>query len=203
MNALRDEHVRAIGRGGARPRNSQTSRNLGQTAEKRPYWPGMSSDIKSYIDSCVPCQQARPSLARPKLLSLISPSQSLQPLRSISLDLFAAAGQDWLAMVDRFMVTLGQYGSPTRQLTICFLIWKPGSRTLAGCLSSALTTDPNFVQSSPPSVRPTVSHTSWHLPTIQKAMAWVRQLSCYRNSSTNQWLIHRHVIAFTGNASPA
>ena len=36
MNALREEHIRAIGRGGARPRNTQTSRNQGQTAEKRP-----------------------------------------------------------------------------------------------------------------------------------------------------------------------
>ena len=36
MNALRDEHIRAIGRGGARPRISQTSQNPGQTAEKRP-----------------------------------------------------------------------------------------------------------------------------------------------------------------------
>ena len=36
MNALRDEHVRAIGKGGALPRNSQMSRNSSQTAEKRP-----------------------------------------------------------------------------------------------------------------------------------------------------------------------
>ena len=36
MNSLREEHVRAIGRGGAQPRNSQTSRISGQTAEKRP-----------------------------------------------------------------------------------------------------------------------------------------------------------------------
>ena len=36
MNALRDEHIRAIGRGGARKRNPQMSRNPSQTAGKRP-----------------------------------------------------------------------------------------------------------------------------------------------------------------------
>ena len=72
------------------------------TAQMLYYWPGMHSDIKSYIHACVPCQQARPSLARSKLLSPVPPSQSLQPMHSVSLDLFTAAGQDWLAMVDRF-----------------------------------------------------------------------------------------------------
>ena len=36
MNALRDEHVRAVGKGGARQRNLQTNRNRGQTSGKRP-----------------------------------------------------------------------------------------------------------------------------------------------------------------------
>ena len=36
MNALRDENIRVIGKGGARPRNSQPSRNPNQTAEKTP-----------------------------------------------------------------------------------------------------------------------------------------------------------------------
>ena len=36
MNALRDKHVRAVGKGGARPRNTQTTRNRGQTSGKRP-----------------------------------------------------------------------------------------------------------------------------------------------------------------------
>ena len=34
MNALRDEQVRAVGKGGARPKNTQTSRNRGQTSGK-------------------------------------------------------------------------------------------------------------------------------------------------------------------------
>ena len=33
------------------------------TAQQLHYWPGMRSDIKSFIDACIPCQQARPSLA--------------------------------------------------------------------------------------------------------------------------------------------
>ena len=36
MNALHDEHVRAVGKGGARLRNTQTNRNQGQTSGKRP-----------------------------------------------------------------------------------------------------------------------------------------------------------------------
>ena len=36
------------------------------------------------------------------LLPPVSPSFALQPMRRVSLDLFAAAGQDWLAMVDRY-----------------------------------------------------------------------------------------------------
>ena len=34
------------------------------TAQQLYYWPGMCLDIKSFVDACVPCQQARPSLAR-------------------------------------------------------------------------------------------------------------------------------------------
>ena len=37
-------------------------------AQQLYYWPGMRSDIKSFIDAFIPCQQARPSLARQKLL---------------------------------------------------------------------------------------------------------------------------------------
>ena len=72
------------------------------TAQQLYYWPGMPSDIKTYIDACVPCQQARPPLARQKLLPPVSPSLALHPMRSVSLDLLAAARQDWLAMVDRY-----------------------------------------------------------------------------------------------------
>ena len=36
MNALRDEHVRVVGKGGARQRYSQNNRNRGQTSGKRP-----------------------------------------------------------------------------------------------------------------------------------------------------------------------
>ena len=36
MNALRDKHIRAVGKGDARPRNTKTNRNRGQTSGKRP-----------------------------------------------------------------------------------------------------------------------------------------------------------------------
>ena len=65
------------------------------TAQQLYYWPGMHSDIKSYIDACVPCQEARPSLARQKLLPPALPSDAVQPMRYVALDLFSA-------MVDRY-----------------------------------------------------------------------------------------------------
>ena len=124
------------------------------TAQKLYYWTSMSSDIKTYIDSCVPCREACPApilhsssiighklhtlenrippfvilqihstlrgscvgsscpdidedqsspwLPRQNLLSLTLPSAVLQPMCSVSVELFSAAGQDWLAMVDRY-----------------------------------------------------------------------------------------------------
>ena len=72
------------------------------TVQQLYYWPGMRSDIKSFIDACVPCQEARPSLARQKLLPPALPSEAIQPMRCVALDLFSAAGSDWLAMVDRY-----------------------------------------------------------------------------------------------------
>ena len=33
-------------------------------AQQLYYWPSMRSEIKTYIDACIPCQQARPSLPR-------------------------------------------------------------------------------------------------------------------------------------------
>ena len=51
------------------------------TAQQLFYWPGMRSDIKSFIDACVPCQESRPSLARQKLLPPALPSDAAQPMR--------------------------------------------------------------------------------------------------------------------------
>ena len=31
------------------------------TAQQLYYWPGMRSDIKSFIEACIPCQESRPS----------------------------------------------------------------------------------------------------------------------------------------------
>ena len=61
------------------------------TAQQRYYWPSMRSDIKTYIDACIPCQQARLLQPRQKLLPPALPSQALQPMRSVSLDLFSAS----------------------------------------------------------------------------------------------------------------
>ena len=72
------------------------------TAHQLYYLSSMHSDIKTYIDACIPCQQARPSQPRQKLLPPDPPSQALQTMRSVSVDLFSAAGQDWLTLVDCF-----------------------------------------------------------------------------------------------------
>ena len=73
------------------------------TAQQLYYWPGMRSDIKSYIDACVLCQQARPSQERQKLLPPAPPSLTLQPMRSVSLDDIAG--------------TLGRHNDKTRAFT--------------------------------------------------------------------------------------
>ena len=62
------------------------------------YWPGMKNDITQSVRSCLPCQSLLPSQAREPLAML----EAEFPMDQVSVDLFSLAGQDWLAMVDRF-----------------------------------------------------------------------------------------------------
>ena len=115
-------------------------------------------------------------LARPKLLAPDPPSQALQPMRSVSLDLFAAAGHDWLAMVGRYSGyawTTKLSNTTTRHL---LSHKRPGSWILAGLSSLGQTTARNFGRNSSSSARPTGSHMSYLHRTIRKAIAWHRQL---------------------------
>ena len=86
----------------------------------------MRSDIKSFIEACIPCQESRPSLARQKLLAPSLPSEAMQPMRCVAVDLFSAAGNDWLAMVDRYSGYAWASkltSTTTRQVLSCLETW--------------------------------------------------------------------------------
>ena len=69
-----------------------------QLARNLYYWPGMSTAIQSMIESCEDCQPLRPSLHDD---TLFHPPAEI-PMHSVSCDLFACKGRDFLAMVDRY-----------------------------------------------------------------------------------------------------
>ena len=63
------------------------------------YWPGMSRDVKSMIDSCEECQVLRASQpAEPRQ----SRPEATQPMQSVSADLWSWAGNNYLAATDSF-----------------------------------------------------------------------------------------------------
>ena len=123
------------------------------TAQQLYYWPGMRSDIKSFIDACVPCQESRPSLARQKLLPPALPSDAAQPMRCVALDLFSAAGADWLTMVDRYSGyawATKLVNTTTRHVLSHLETW---FTEFGWPLFYGRITDPNFVPNSDSSVQ--------------------------------------------------
>ncbi|XP_065192543.1 uncharacterized protein K02A2.6-like [Sycon ciliatum] len=62
------------------------------------WWPGMSTDIESYVMSCATCAKARPNPAEP----LISSEFPSLPWSKIACDLCAAKGSTYLVVVDYF-----------------------------------------------------------------------------------------------------
>ena len=69
-----------------------------QLARNLYYWPGMSSCLQQLIESCDECQTLRPSQHVDNHLH----PPSLEPMHSVSLDLFECKGKHFLVMVDRF-----------------------------------------------------------------------------------------------------
>jgi len=62
------------------------------------YWPGISNAIKQLIQQCEACSALHPSQAHEPQIH----TSASRPMESVSLDLFANAGQTYLVMVDRF-----------------------------------------------------------------------------------------------------
>ena len=137
------------------------------TAHKPYYWPSMHSDIKTFIDACVLCQEAHPSLPRQKLLSPTVPSNALQPIHSVSVEFYYL--QQAMNMWQLLIAIVAMHGlnvSPLLHLDMCYLCWKAGLKSSAGnYYSNFQTTDLSFVLN--------FLSSALHLTlTIRRAMSW-------------------------------
>ena len=61
----------------------------------------MKNSIRQKVDGCSSCMESRPRQTRPTV-TMNAPSAALEPMRHMGIDLFDAAGSQWLALVDRF-----------------------------------------------------------------------------------------------------
>ena len=60
----------------------------------------MKNSIKQMIESYRSCQRDRPSKQRTTIH--ISPPKAQSPMRHVAADLFDAAGEKWIVLVDRY-----------------------------------------------------------------------------------------------------
>jgi hypothetical protein len=63
------------------------------------YWPGMSSEVKTMVETCEKCRLVLPSQADEPFLPRATPRV---PMRAVGADLCEYAGKTWLVMVDRY-----------------------------------------------------------------------------------------------------
>ena len=84
-----------------------------QLARNLFYWPGMSNSIKQMINSCDQCQRLRQSLHD----NVQSYPEAIEPMHSVSVDLFSWAGNDYVVMVDRYslFIWVSKLSSTTTQ----------------------------------------------------------------------------------------
>ena len=68
------------------------------TAAQLYYWPGMKNSIEQMIGSC---QRDRPSKQRTTIRTS-PPSKAQSPMEHVAADLFDAAGEKWIVLVDRY-----------------------------------------------------------------------------------------------------
>jgi transposase InsO family protein len=68
-------------------------------AQKHYSWPGLSTDIAAMINNCDKCQLLRPSQAAEPLQGQPKP---VEPMQSVSMDLYEVRGRHFLVMCDRF-----------------------------------------------------------------------------------------------------
>ena len=72
-----------------------------KTASQLYYWQGMKNSIRQKLDGCSSCMESRPRQTRPTVTMRAS-SAAIEPMRHMGIDLFDAAGSQWVALVDRF-----------------------------------------------------------------------------------------------------
>jgi hypothetical protein len=68
-------------------------------AKKHFFWPGLSTDIAGMISNCDRCQFLRASQAAEPLQNQPQP---VEPMQSVSMDLYEVKGRHFLVMVDRY-----------------------------------------------------------------------------------------------------
>jgi hypothetical protein len=71
--------------------------NTRALAKKHFFWPGMSTDIAGMISHCDRCQFLRASQAAEPLQNQPQP---VEPMQSVSMDLYEVKGRHFLVMVD-------------------------------------------------------------------------------------------------------
>jgi len=98
-----------------------------EAARQLYYWPGMNAAIVDRTRSCPHCQEELPSKEAATLLTRPTPNS---PMDEVAVDLFTAAGKDYLVMVDRlsgfpFVKRLRRTSSEEVQKTLrgWFLLW--------------------------------------------------------------------------------
>ena len=70
-----------------------------RAAQELYFWPGMSRDVRSLVESCPTCQEERPSQPMEPAVDYDYP---VAPMMAVGVDLCDVAGSQWLVMVDRF-----------------------------------------------------------------------------------------------------
>jgi hypothetical protein len=70
-----------------------------ELARKHYFWPGLSTDIAAMINNCDKCQLLHPSQAAEPLQRQPRP---IEPMQSVSMDLYKVRGRHFLVMCDRF-----------------------------------------------------------------------------------------------------
>ena len=68
-------------------------------AQEHVFWPGMSVDLKSYIDQCVQCQVNMPSHQKEPLIPTAAP---IYPFQMVAADFFEVQNYHYLVYVDRY-----------------------------------------------------------------------------------------------------
>jgi hypothetical protein len=70
-----------------------------ELARKYYFWPGLLTDIAAMINKCDKCHHLRPSQAAEPLQRQLKP---LEPMQSVSIDLYEVKGRYFKVMCDRF-----------------------------------------------------------------------------------------------------